>query len=263
MAPLDYSSRAFYYNKEQAAAAGGTGNMIRIAIVEDDPIYQRQLRGYLQQYGQAQGEQFQITSFDTGHAIAYHYDADYDIILMDIELGAVSGMEAAEIIRTMDRDVVIIFITNSPQYAIEGYKVEALDYVLKPISYYAFSQRLARAIERMGKLKRQYIRVNISRGRVKKLDVSSIYYVEVREHILIYHTKEGEITVSGSMREAEKALEGKGFFRCNKGYLINLEHVEGFRDDMALVGGDQVQISRAKRKPFLDALNNYLGEVGT
>ena len=97
---------------------------------------------------------------------------------------------------------------------------------------------------------------------MKKLDISTIYYVEVQEHILIYHTKEGNITVSGTMREVEKQLEGKGFFRCNKGYLVNLAHVESFRDDTALVGGDQVQVSRAKKKPFLDAVNNYLGEVG-
>ena len=236
--------------------------MIRIAIVEDDPIYQRQLRSYLSRYGEEQGQTFQISAFETGHEIAYHYTADYDIILMDIELGAVSGMEAAEIIRTMDRDVVIIFITNSPQYALRGYAVEALDYVLKPISYFAFSERLSRAIERLGRRQRQYIRVSISRGRVKKVDISEIYYVEVREHILIYHTRDRDLTVSGSMREAEKQLEGKGFFRCNKGYLVNLEHVESFRDDTALVGGDQVQVSRAKKKPFLDAVNNYLGEVG-
>ena len=161
---------------------------------------------YLLQYEENHGEQFQITSFETGHEIAYQYKANYDIILMDIELGAVSGMEAAEIIRTMDRDVVIIFITNSPHYAIEGYKVEALDYVLKPISYYAFSERLSRAIERMGRRQRKYLRVGISRGRVKKLDISSILYVEVREHSLIYHTKEGNLTVSGSMRDVEQEI---------------------------------------------------------
>ena len=236
--------------------------MIRIAIVEDDPIYQKKLRGYLEQYQAERREAFQFTSFETGHEIAFHYTANYDIILMDIELGEVSGMDAAEIIRTMDQDVAIIFITNSPQYAIKGYKVEALDYVLKPVSYYAFSERLSRAIERIGRRRRRYIRVTAGRGNVMKLNVSSVYYVEVREHILIYHTSKGEITVSGSMREVEKELEGEGFFRCNKGYLVNLEHVEGFRDDAAIVGGDLVQISRAKKKPFLDALNNYINEVG-
>ncbi len=125
--------------------------MIRVAIVEDDPVYQRQLRQYLERYEAERGQAFEILTFGSGQEIAYHYDASFDIILMDIEMGAVSGMEAAEIIRTMDQDVVIMFITNSPQYAIRGYAVEALDYVLKPIAYFAFAERLSRAIERMGK----------------------------------------------------------------------------------------------------------------
>ena len=235
--------------------------MIRVAIVEDDQIYQKQLRQYLERYQAENGEHFQITTFSDGQQIAYHYSADYDIILMDIELGAVSGMEAAEIIRSMDRDVVIIFITNSPQYAIRGYAVEALDYVLKPISYFAFSERLSRALERMNRRQRQYFRIPISRGRVRRIDLTAIYYIEVREHTLIYHTAEGELSVSGNLREVELQLAGKGFFRCNKGYLVNLEHVDGIRGENALVHGDEVQISRAKKKPFLDALNNYLGEV--
>lgn len=235
--------------------------MIRVAIVEDDPIYQKQLRSYLGRYEAEYGEGFEITVFDSGHEIAYHYSADYDVILMDIELGAVSGMEAAEIIRTMDRDVVIIFITNSPHYAIEGYKVEALDYVLKPIAYFAFAERLSRALERMNRRKRQYLRIHISRGRAKKMDLSAIYYIEVREHTLIYHTAEGDITVSGNLREVEEQLRDKGFFRCSKGYLVNLEHVDGIRGENAVVHGDEVQISRAKKKPFLDAVNRYLGEV--
>lgn len=235
--------------------------MIRIALVEDDPIYQKQLQGYLDRFAQEQGETLSVAAFCDGHEIAYHYKAGYDIILMDIELGTVSGMEAAELIRKSDAEVVIIFITNSPQYAIRGYAVEALDYILKPVSYYAFSQRLLRAVERMGHRKRQYFGVNLGRGQVKKLPLSAIYYVEVQEHILIYHTAQGDLTVSGTMQEVEKQLSDKGFFRCNKGFLVNLEHVESFRDDFAVVGGDRVQISRAKKKPFLDALNNFIGEV--
>jgi len=63
------------------------------------------------------------------------------------------------------------------------------------------------------------------------------------------------------MREVEQALEGPAFFRCNKGYLVNLEHVDGLREDCAVVHGELVQVSRARKKAFLDALNDFLGEV--
>ena len=235
--------------------------MIRIAIVEDDPACRSQLQGYLHYYETEHGVAFQISVFENGHDIAYRYSADYDIILMDIELGAVSGMDAAEIIRSMDKDVIIIFITNSPHYAIRGYSVEALDYVLKPVSYFAFSERLSRAVQRLDRRKREYIRIQISRGRVKKIGLSDVFYIEVQEHTLIYHTTDGDLSASGSMRELETQLRGKGFFRCNKGYLVNLQHVDGIRGENALVHGDSVQISRAKKKPFLDAVNDFLSEV--
>lgn len=235
--------------------------IVRIALVEDDPIYQKQILDFLSRFEAERGESFQVTTFTDGHEIAFHYDGSYDILLMDIELGVMNGMEAAEAIRKLDSEVVIIFITNLPQYAIRGYAVEALDYILKPLSYYPFSQRLGRAIERMGNRKERFLGVNMGRGQVKKLAVSSIHYVEVREHILIYHTSKEDVTVSGTMREVESQLCDKGFFRCNKGFLINLEHVQSIRDDCAIVGGESIQISRAKKKPFIKALNDYIGEV--
>ena len=122
--------------------------MIRLALVEDDALYRSQLREYIDKYSAASGEKFTVTEFSDGDEIALGYKAVYDIILMDIEMKFMDGMMAAEEIRKKDTEVIIIFITNSPQYAIKGYAVDALDYVLKPVSYYAFSQRLSRAIER-------------------------------------------------------------------------------------------------------------------
>ena len=179
---------------------------------------------------------------------------------MDIEMRFMDGMTAAEEIRRVDPEVVIIFITNSPQYAIKGYAVDALDYVLKPLTYFAFSQRIDRALERLGNREQRYMMINV-KGGSRKLDVSRVWFIEVRDHDLIYHTEEGLITTTGTMREAEKALEGCAFFRCNKGYLVNLEHVDAIREDNAVVHGETVQVSRARKKAFLDALNNYLGEV--
>lgn len=236
--------------------------MIRIAVVEDDPIYMNQLREYLTRYQQESGEKCQVTCFTDGDEIALNYRAEYDIILMDVEMRFMDGMTAAGEIRRKDSEVVIIFITNMPQYAIRGYAVDALDYVLKPISYYAFSQRIDRALSRMQhRRKRHFLNVNTKDG-VQRLELSHICFVEVDGRKLLYHTVDGPVPASGSMREAETALAGKSFFRCNKGYLVNLEHVSGVKGDNALVGGEEVQISRSKKKAFLDALNDYISEVG-
>lgn len=120
--------------------------MIKIAIVEDEQLYAKQLHEYLRKYEKENGEAIEVTIYSDGDQIVEKYQSQYDIILMDIEMKFMDGMSAAEEIRKIDTEVVIIFITNMTQYAIRGYAVDALDYVLKPVSYFALSQRLNRAI---------------------------------------------------------------------------------------------------------------------
>ena len=158
--------------------------MIRIALVEDEESYVATLREFLARYERERGERLQITVFSDGDEIALNYKSEYDVILMDIEMRFMDGMTAAEEIRRVDPEVVIIFITNSPQYAIKGYAVDALDYVLKPLTYFAFSQRIDRALERLGNREQRYMMINI-KGGSRKLDVSRVWFIEVRDHDLI------------------------------------------------------------------------------
>ena len=113
---------------------------------------QSSLQEFLQQYAERERRECStLPVYSDGDQIVHKYKSQYDIILMDVEMKFMDGMSAAEEIRKADTEVVIIFITNMAQYAIRGYAVDALDYVLKPVSYFAFSQRLNRAISRMKK----------------------------------------------------------------------------------------------------------------
>lgn len=234
--------------------------MIKIAIVEDELDYQEQLKKYLHQYENESGEIFEITTFRDGDEIVCKYHSEFDIILMDVEMRFMDGMSAATEIRKMDKEVVIIFITNMAQYAIKGYEVDALDYVLKPVSYFAFTQRLMRAIERMRKRENKYILVNVKGGMVR-LDVSKIYYVESIGHDLAFHTTTGEYLATGTMKDIEEELSTLNFFRGNKGYMINLAHVDSVQDGCAIVKGDSLVLSRARKKEFMETLTKYWGEV--
>lgn len=235
--------------------------MLRIAVVEDDKTYAAQLKEYLVRYGTEKNQKISVALFPDGEDIVTDYSAEFDIILMDVEMTFMDGMTTAERIREKDNEVVIIFITNMPQYAIQGYKVDALDYVLKPISYFAFSQRIDRALTRVKKKEATYITV-AQKGGKKKLNVDKICYVEVRDHDLIYHSTKGDIVTKSSMEEAEDTLGGTKFFRCNRCYLVNLEYVEDFRGNDVTVASDVIQVSRARKKAFMDALNDYMNEVG-
>ncbi len=234
--------------------------MIKIAIVEDEVMYAKQLQEFLQQYEKEYGESFEITVYSDGDEIVHKYKAQFDIILMDVEMKFMDGMSAAEEIRKVDTEVVIIFITNMAQYAIRGYAVDALDYVLKPVSYFAFSQRLSRAISRMKKRETKILSVNI-KGGTMRLDVANIFYIESQGHNLIFHTASGQYESVGTMKDIEEKLTDMNFFRGNKGYFINLAHVEGIQDGCAVVKGEQLLLSRARKKDFMEALTRYWGET--
>ena len=235
--------------------------MIRVAIVEDDAEVQGVLQEYVRRYTRQYGTEFEVTLFADGVDILDDYRAVYDIIFLDVEMKHLDGMTTAERIRQMDAEVILIFITNMAQYAIKGYAVGALDYVLKPVSYFAFSQRMQRALERMKHRTRKFISVPFQGG-MRKLDISQIRYIEVVNHSLIYHLDGETLEAKGVLSELEEALTAYHFFRCNKCYLVNLEHVNGVNENCADVDGDQIQVSRPKKKAFLDALNNYINEVG-
>ena len=236
-------------------------NMLRIATVEDDAHDLEALRTHLNRYEKENGLKFLITEFRDGEDIVTDYSADYDLILMDIEMAFLNGMKAAEKIRELDKDVVIIFITNMPQYAIQGYKVNALDYILKPISYFSFSESMVRALAKVKAPEKEYITIVLKGGK-KKLDVARICYVEVQNHVLIYHTLDGDFETKGTMRDTDNQFDPRKYFRCNRCYLVNLEYVDNYMGSDVSVNGDTIQVSRSRRKPFLDALNEYLNEVG-
>ena len=234
--------------------------MIKIAIVEDEVLYADQLQEYLKKYEEEYRETFEISVFQDGDQIVHHYKAEYDVILMDVEMRFMDGMSAAEEILKMDTEVVIIFITNMPQYAVRGYEVDALDYVLKPITYFAFAQRLNRAIERIKKRTKRVISVNIKGSQIR-MPIESVYYIESQGHTLIFHGVNGEVEAPGTMKEIQEKLRDEHFFRGNKGYLINLAHVDRVVEGCAVVAGEELVLSRGRRKEFMEALAGFWGEA--
>ena len=233
--------------------------MLRIAIVEDEDHFAKDLTDYIKKYQEEEGVVFDVTRYTDGDEIALNYKAKYDIILMDIQMQFMDGMTAAEEIRKLDKDVVIMFITNMINYAIRGYEVDALDYVLKPITYFAFAKKLQRAVERVKNRSSHVISVSTKDG-VMKLDCDDIFFIESQGHNLSYHTRSGEYVTRSKMQDAEDAVSDFGFFRINKGYLVNMRHVDGVKDSCALVKDEMLPVSRARRNEFMGALADYIGD---
>ena len=235
--------------------------MFKIAIVEDQEETRESLNRFVRQYAQEQGLQVEISLITDGAEIAEHYTPGFDIIFMDVEMPRLDGFGAAEAIRAVDADVVLVFVTNMAQYAIRGYEVDALDFVLKPVSYYQFSTKLERALQRIRRRRGGQVALQVSGG-VQLLDTDDILYLETRDRLLHYHTATDTWSVRGSLLKAEKDLAAYHFARCNQCYLVNLRHVRGVQDDLVQVGEERLErleISRRQRTAFLAALAAYVG----
>ena len=227
--------------------------MYRIAIVEDEKEFRDQLQLYLRQYEMENKVSFQMSVFEDGADLLEKYQKDYDLILLDIEMPKMNGMDAAERIREVDEEVVLMFITNMAQYAIRGYSVGALDFVMKPITYYTFAMKMTRALKRVKKNELPPLVLHLADG-IKTLEAKMIYYVEVQNRMLHYHTEEGEIVVRGTLQSVEEMLKPYAFAKCNHWYIVNLEHVKEVVKNMVIVGPHEVEISRRNKTTFLKSL---------
>lgn len=234
--------------------------IIRIAIVEDEEQSAGLIKSYIAKFGAESEDIFDVKWFSDGDAIAADYKPAFDIIFLDIKMKILDGMETAEYIRGLDKDVIIIFITNMSQYAIMGYKVGALNFLLKPVPYFAFSEQLKRSVDKLKKSKASYLLLSTENG-VAKIDISQVLYIESFKHKMLVHTKKETYTIMSTMQELEKKLSEKYFFRSHKGYLVNMAYVKSIEGGTVSVGGHDLIISRARKKQFMEELAAYVGGI--
>ena len=232
--------------------------MINVAIVDDEISSVERIKEYLDKYEKENGASFKIETFSDGDKIVCKYDNQFDIIFMDVEMKFMDGISAAEEIRRVDSEVVIIFITNMMQYAIQGYAVQAFNYLLKPVSYFAFSHCLNKALSLRDNRKNKFALLNI-KGGTARIDIKDIYFIETQGHVTICHVVNGEYQLTQTMREVESKLCDSHFFRISKGYLINLAYVENFDNNEVKIGKFTLPVSRTRKKDFFKALMTYWG----
>ena len=227
--------------------------LFSIAIVEDNDMEAQILKEYLERYASETGNTIEIVRFSSGFKFLDGYKAKYDVVFMDIEMPDMNGMKTARKLRTYDKNIVIIFVTNMAKYAINGYEVNALDYFLKPVHYSDIKMRMER-IRQMLENRGAMFTIPFQGG-VKRLSSNEILYVESISHTMIFHTDSGEYTNRGmSMKQIEENLIKCGFFRCNTCYIVNLKYCRGIDGNTVIVGDKELQISRARKKDFMEAL---------
>ena len=233
--------------------------MIRIAIVEDDKSSSELLVSYLERYSNDKNIKFDVKTFFSCNQILNNYNNNFDIIFMDIELPDGNGLETIRKIREVDKNVIVIFVTNMAQYAVKGYEVRAFDFIVKPVTSYNFYIKLDNILNLFEQKKDNEIWISNKDGKMK-LNISSIYYIEVIQHMCIYHTKDGNYKATGSLNNIEKTLSKYNFSLCNRCYLVNLRYVTSVKKGFVLINNEELIISRAKQASFMKDLNDFLAE---
>lgn len=232
--------------------------LVNVAIVEDSQDDSNKLNDFLRLYENENGIQFKISKFYDAFSFLEQYTPTFDIIFMDIELGKENGIEISRKMREKDQDVLLIFETNIAKFALKGYEVEAMDYMLKPITYPMLCLRLNKAIEYLKKtMVGGEINIELPNG-LRRILVSKLMYIEAQKHNLIFHTTSGNIEARGSIKNVEKDLPKGKFAKCNNGTIVNLSMIQGVVKNECLIGGDSLQIARTRKKAFQDAFMDYL-----
>ena len=232
--------------------------MINIAIVEDEIEDRERLHSYIERYEKEKGNlKFDIKEFSNPSEFLKDYSCEYNLVFLDIKMPGMTGLELAKLIREKDAEVIIFFITSLAQYAIKGYEVNALDFVVKPIQYPEFVLKFSKAISRIDLSDEKTILISFNRSTMK-IYLKDIEYIEAFGHSIIYHIDGNEYKSQGTLKTAEKEINNDSFVRCNSGYLVNLKHIKKIDDEYCYVGNDKLIISRPKKKAFKDAFLNYL-----
>ena len=224
---------------------------MNIAVVDDN----------LTQFFNESGEDYTTSTFEDGVSFLKDYSFSYDFIIFDIDMPQMSGIDTAKELRKKDSNVTIMFVTNMPQYALEGYSVEAVDYVLKPLSYPDFRLKMKKATRYILRNSVKKVTINTTEDGLITVDSSDIYYVESKLHYIYYHTKKGIYKMRAKLTEVEDILLPYHFARSGGSFLINLTYLEKIDGNEIVVAGETLPLSRRMKASLMSAFTKYIGGI--
>ncbi|MBQ7486495.1 MAG: response regulator transcription factor [Clostridia bacterium] len=233
--------------------------MILIAVVDDDPGDASSLISHVDSYFKTNGIPHLIHRFSDGLDFIRSTE-NHDIVFMDIRMGSLDGLDTARFMRKINRDSVLIFVTNMGQFAIKGYEVDALDFIIKPATLANITYVLDKAMRRLHDNSNTVLPLRTVEGMVS-LSTNDILYVEVLDHNLIYHIADGrEYTIRGRISDIAKKLDERNFVLCNRSFIVNLRHVSSITTDTLTIGNTQISISKSHRKELMQRFSSFLGD---
>ena len=229
----------------------------KIAICDDSDVDRQYVLNMVNRWAAGAGHVVHIDTFTSAENFLFHYaeESDYDILLLDIEMGAMDGVTMAKKVRQNNEMVQIVFITGFADYISEGYEVSALHYLMKPVNDDKLFAVLDRAAAAMQKAER-VILLTVG-GEMLRLPVSQVQYVEAFSHTVAIVTGRDTIQVKMPISEVEKLL-GEEFIRCHRSYLVGLKHIARLsKTEVILDSGKALPLSRGAAATVHKAFISY------
>lgn len=234
---------------------------MKIAVVENEEKDIQVYKEYISKYQESTKERIEAVFFQNGIDAITDYPKELDAIFMDIDMPMIDGLETSKKIREKDSDVIIIFVTNLSQFAIQGYKVQALDFLLKPIEYMDFKFEIDKIKRNTNRKGNDFIWVS-TKGTTIRLSFKNIISIEIFHHDLIIKTNlkdNPEFKFRGSLQAISEKLDNSMFARINNYSIVNLSYVKEIRkEDVILQDGTSVLFSRNRKKDFIDAFTSFM-----
>ena len=235
--------------------------MYRIVIVEDDSAYMEQMKEYCQRYAQERGVPLQTLCFRDGMEFLDEFRGGMDAVFMDIAMPHMDGMECARRLRRIDGDTPLVFVTSMAQYAIRGYEVNAMDFMVKPVTYDEFTLKMDKIIRYLKRYGGNAVTVK-QKDEVRVLNVRDITFIEVYNHCLQYHTRAETLETPGKLSALEEDPAYAHFVRCSQSYLVNCAFITAIGQETLTVNGSAIPIARRKRKECMEKIAQVLGRGG-
>ena len=232
---------------------------INIAICEDDKKQLLINKHYIEQWATLRDKRVNILIYKNAESFLFNwnYEEEIDLVFLDIQMGQMSGMELAKHIRTQDQNIAIVFITGESKYVFDGYKVQALDYLMKPVKKDDFFRCLDIWVNK--KLKQENSYFILKKGKeLMKVKCDDIHYFISFDHYLDMYTDDEVITFKKKIGEVERELPQEQFYRCHRSYIVNLMHIDTLsKNEIILDNGSKIPISKSRLKSTYEAFTKY------
>lgn len=233
--------------------------MYTVAICEDMEKDRILLRNNIDKYFNDNSITYKLYEYWSGENFLNHAKPHmYDIVIFDVEMGKINGIEAAINFRKLDKSAIIIFSTINSDMVFSCFSAEPLHYLLKPVKYSQFNNVMNRAIEKLEHNKNECFIATFNNV-IYKIPIKDILYFESYKRIIIISTMDRKYKFYNNLGTIEKELEGKGFIRCHQSYLVNSIFIRKIeKDTIILVNEKTIGISRNRLKTVRESFMSYI-----